>query len=173
MGDLYVTYHLIFLSFDFPVWMQQSWFRSIVQKIQWSSLSTPTWPSISTIQKKYGSWNSTPIGVDTARDSRQFGNNWPEILMVTFLFLWPLKKKESRRPLKLFLLSNGKADADDFLSLAALSASDLWPNEFISIDHCLLLEYLMTVRLSKCVIPFKWWAFRLILRHYFCLVSKW
>ena len=115
--------------------MQQSWFRSIVRKIQWSSLSTPTWPSISTIQKKYGSWNSTPIGVDTARDSRQFGNNWPEILMVTFLFLWPLKKKkvESKGPWNFFLLSNGKADADDFLSLAALSASDLWPNEFISI----------------------------------------
>ena len=139
-GRLVCHLPLNFFVVDFPVWMQQSWFRSIVRKIQWSSLSTPTWPSISTIQKKYGSWNSTPIGVDTARDSRQFGNNWPEILMVTFLFLWPLKKKESRkrRPLKLFLLSNGKADADDFLSLAALSASDLWPNEFISIDHCLL-----------------------------------
>ena len=55
----------------------------------------------------------SPIWKQLARD---FDGNFP----LTFE-----KKKVERRPLKLFLLSNGKADADDFLSLAALSASDL------------------------------------------------
>ena len=131
MGDLYVTYHLIFCR-----WLSSV---SAAELISLYSAEDPVIELVNTnltvniydpekiwFVEFYAHWcgycqRFSPIWKQLARD---FDGNFP----LTFE-----KKKVERRPLKLFLLSNGKADADDFLSLAALSASDLWPNEFISI----------------------------------------